>query len=103
MTNPTDAEKMREMAAQVIDQANANGPYQAIAAASVIRALPLPTPARTYDEEVSQILHDHFKGDNMTPGDWTSGAILGAGSSWRDKVLSATAAILALIKETDNG
>ena len=42
MTHPlTNALAMRTAAAAVIDQANASGPYQAIAAASVILALPL--------------------------------------------------------------
>ena len=43
MTSPPHihALAMRTAAAAVIDQANASGPYQAIAAASVILALPI--------------------------------------------------------------
>ena len=74
LANPLAALVMRERAADVIDQANANGPYQAIAAAPVIRALPLPcTDAELLAAAAKLMLNARFAQSQKTVAAFLSG------------------------------
>lgn len=46
-------------------------------------------------EVLARIIHCHLKPDNLTHGDWDSGAMLGAANVWRRKVYATVDALLA--------